>query len=90
MFETGQYCNQTKYSNAEIDALWEKGFTELNKEKREEIYKQIQQDISKDAPIYTIDYEQNLMAAQKNLKGIKDAKPSPAILFEDWSKLYVE
>ncbi len=32
MFETGQYCNQTKYSNAKIDALWEKGFTELNKE----------------------------------------------------------
>lgn len=22
--KTGQYCNQTKYSNAKIDALWEK------------------------------------------------------------------
>lgn len=52
-----------------------KGFTELNKEKREEIYKQIQQDISKDAPIYTIDYEQNLMAAQKSKRiNLKDAK----------------
>ncbi len=90
MFETGEYCNQTKYSNPEVDKLWNDGFTELDKEKRKEIYEKIQKTVSEDAPIYTIDYEQNLMVAQKGLQGIEDAKPTSVVIFEDWSKLFVE
>lgn len=90
MFETGTYHNQTNYSNEAVDKLWNEGAKELDIQKREEIYKQIQSLVSQDAPVYTIDYEQNLMIAQKGLKGIDEAKPKSAILFEDWSKLYVE
>lgn len=90
MYETGTFHNQTNYSNPEVDKLWNEGAKELNKEKRQEIYEKIQSLVSKDAPVYTIDYEQNLMIAQKGLKGMEEAKPISVLLFEDWSKLYVD
>ena len=90
MFETGTYHNQTNYSNPEVDKLWNEGAKELNKEKRQEIYEKIQSLVSQDAPVYTIDYEQNLMVAQKGLKGMKEAKPKSVLMFEDWSKVYVD
>ncbi|MEG2789289.1 MAG: ABC transporter substrate-binding protein [Romboutsia sp.] len=90
MYETGTFHNQTNYSNSEVDKLWNEGAKELNKEKRQEIYEKIQSLVSKDAPIYTIDYEQNLMVAQKGLKGIEEAKSTSVLMFEDWSKLYVD
>ena len=90
MFETGTFHNQTSYSNKEVDDLWNKGFVEGDKEERKEIYKEIQHLVAEDAPIYTIDYEQNLMVAQKNLKGIEEAKPISVLLFQDWDKLYIE
>lgn len=90
MYQTGRFHNQTNYSNEVVDSLWEKGAEELDTEKRKNIYIKLQQLISQDAPVYTIDYEQNLMIANKNLKGIDDAKPISANMFEDWSKLYIE
>lgn len=90
MFETGTYHNQTNYSNPKVDELWKKGFSEVDKNKRKEIYEEIQKTVAEDAAIYTIDYEQNLMVAQKSLKGIEEAQPTSVLMFQDWSKLYVE
>lgn len=89
MFETGTYYNQTGYSNKKVDELWNKGVKEIDREKRRAIYEEIQKLVAEDSPIYTIDYEQNLIVAQKGLKGIEEAKPTNVILFEDWSKLYI-
>ncbi|MEG1256195.1 ABC transporter substrate-binding protein [Clostridium sp.] len=90
MFETGSFYNKTGYSNPEVDKLWNKGFNESDGEKRKEIYRDIQLKIAEDAVIYPIDYEEILMIAQKNLKGIDKAIPKGMIMFEDWSKLYIK
>lgn len=89
MFETGSYYNQTGYTNFKVDNLWKVGEKELDADKRKAIYRDIQLQIASDAPIYVIDYEQNLMVAQKNLDGVPEAKPKANILFEDWSKLHL-
>lgn len=89
MFKTGEYGNQTNYSNIEVDKLWDMGIAEIDLEKRRLIYEEIQRLIAEDAPIYTIEYEENFMVAQVDLRGIEEAKPKEGILFEDWSKLYL-
>lgn len=89
MFETGSYYNQTGYTNIKVDDLWKVGAEEVDADKRKAIYRDIQRQIASDAAIYAIDYEQNLMVAQKNLDGVPEAKPTANILFEDWSKLHV-
>lgn len=89
MFETGSYYNQTGYTNFKVDNLWKVGAEEVDADRRKAIYRDIQRQIASDAAIYAIDYEQNLMVAQKNLDGVPEAKPTANILFEDWSKLHL-
>jgi peptide/nickel transport system substrate-binding protein len=89
MFETGSYYNQTGYTNFKVDNLWKIGAEEVDADKRKAIYRDIQLQIASDAVIYAIDYEQNLIVAQKNLDGVPEAKPTANILFEDWSKLHL-
>ena len=58
---------------------------------KKDIYEKIQKIISDDAAIYPIDYEENLMIAQKKLKGLDEAMKSEGIvMFRDWSKLYLQ
>ncbi|WP_346890484.1 ABC transporter substrate-binding protein [Clostridium sp. UBA1056] len=89
MFETGSYYNQTGYTNFRVDDLWKLGEEELDADKRKAIYRDIQLQVASDAPIYVIDYQQNLMVAKKSLDGVPEARPIANILFEDWSKLHL-
>lgn len=91
IYETGSIYNTSGYSNREVDELWQQGFKEVDDEKRKDIYEKIQKMIYDDAAIYPIDYEENLMIAQKNLKGLDEAMKSEGIvMFRDWSKLYLK
>lgn len=91
IYETGSIYNVSGYSNKDVDKLWDQGARESNDDKRKEIYESIQKMILDDAAVYTIDYEENLMIAQKNLMGLDEAMKSEGIImFRDWSKLYVK
>ncbi len=55
----------------EVDKLLEAGKTELDPEKRKEIYKQIQEIVRKDLPMYMIVYPLNNVVTKKDIKNFK-------------------
>ncbi|MCI5725408.1 MULTISPECIES: ABC transporter substrate-binding protein [Fusobacterium] len=67
----GSAGNRTFYSNQKVDELLMAGKTELDPVKRNEIYKEIQEIIRKDIPMYMMVYPMQAVATQKNVKGFK-------------------
>jgi peptide/nickel transport system substrate-binding protein len=61
--------NFGSYSNPEVDALYLKGKTEFNREKRAEIYGQIQRVLWEDQPYTWLYYRNSLYAFSKKLRG---------------------
>jgi peptide/nickel transport system substrate-binding protein len=89
LFKTGQMYNFMGYSNSDIDDVWGKAAIEMDKEKRGELYKTIQQTIVDDMIEYPIAYPKSIVAINKKYGGIEEAKPAPIFMFEDLSKLYM-
>ena len=67
----GSAGNRSFYSNPTVDKLLEEGRTELDPEKRKVIYKEIQEIIRKDIPMYMIIYPLQNVVTQKNIKNFK-------------------
>ena len=67
----GAAGNRSFYSNPEVDKLLEEGRTELDPEKRKAIYKEIQEIIRRDIPMYMIVYPLQNVVTQKNIKNFK-------------------
>lgn len=67
----GSAGNRTFYSNQKVDELLMAGKTELDPVKRNEIYKEIQEIIRKDIPMYMMVYPMQAVATQRNVKGFK-------------------
>ena len=67
----GNAGNRSFYSNPELDKLLKAGKVEMDPEKRKEIYKQAQEIIRYDIPMYMILYPTQAVATQKNIKGFK-------------------
>ena len=88
-FVTSEMYNGSKYANKEMDELWKKGAVEMDKNKREQIYKNIQKTIIDDMPIYPIGYTKSIIAINKKYGGVKEAKTVPIFMFQDLSKLYI-
>lgn len=87
MFVSGGANAQTVYSSEEANALWAAGVEEMDKTKREEIYKKLQQQIKDDFTIYPIAYPNFSMATQSQFRGLDAIKAIP--IFEDYMKLYM-
>ena len=54
--KTGQGSNTLQYSNPEVDKLLEEGVSTLDREKRKQIYQQVQSIIRDDLPFHTVFY----------------------------------
>lgn len=70
LLKSGAFTNYADYSNADFDALLEKGTFELDPEKRAEISRQAQEIAIGDAPwafLYSADY---IVAARKGVTGV--------------------
>lgn len=87
--ETTGESNISQYSNKELDELWEKANLETDAKKRDEMYKDLQKSIAKDLPLYPVAYPKSIIAVDKKVGGIKEAKPAPIYMFRDLSKLYL-
>lgn len=61
--------NTSYYVNEEVDALLTEAQTEIDEEKRNELYKQAQEIIFEDAPWAPIAHSTPLLAAKANVKG---------------------
>lgn len=63
--------NRTFYSNPKVDQLLKEGKAELDVEKRKSIYKEVQEIIRKDIPMYMVAYPTYNVITKKDVKNFK-------------------
>ncbi len=90
LFKTGGGSNYFKLANDTVDQLFNDGAVELDTTKREAIYDDLQKEIADQAVIYPIVDNKKILAANKRIQGIDDAKLVPIYTFEDMAKLTIK
>lgn len=68
---SGKTMNSSNYSNPIVDDLIKQGRSEVDSEKRTQIYQQINEIVTKDAPIVVLLNPMVLSAAHSDIKGIQ-------------------
>lgn len=81
------YSNGSGYSNPEMDRLLEAGMVENDREKRREIYKQMQQLAMTDLPTFPIVYIDWFSIYNTKVKGLNTTALG---LYENFSDVYIE
>jgi peptide/nickel transport system substrate-binding protein len=76
------------YKDKRVDELLEKGRTEINREKRKGIYKELYLKIANDQPYYFLYYPESVVGINKRVKGL--SKPGPAGVMPNIEKVWVE
>src|ERR1043165_137987 len=69
--ETRPSRNRSRYSNKELDVLLEEAVNTLDREKGVELYKKIQDIVSRDVPVFPLWYGSNVVIAKKNVQNIQ-------------------
>ena len=69
--EAGDAYNRAGYRNDKVEELYAQGLLEFDREKRTEIYKEIQQILTEESPWIWVYYEQGHTAINKRVKGIE-------------------
>lgn len=90
LFKSGANANYARYSNPEVDKLFEQGAGEADPAKRGEVYKKLQEIIAEDAVIYPVAYTKTIVAIDKRFGGLDEAVLKPVVIFEDPAKLYLK
>lgn len=90
MFTSDGKNNYFQFKNVTIDKLFKDGASELEEAKRKTIYEQVQQEIAKEAVIYPIVDNKRVLAVNKRISGVEEAKLVPIYTFEDISKLIIK
>lgn len=77
--EKGQLVgfNDVEFRNSELDKLLEQGRTELNQEKRKEIYAQVQKLINEELPYVFLFSRNNVAAMNNRIQGVVWSKTGP-------------
>ena len=63
--------NRVRYRSPKVDQLLEAGRRELDRVKRKDIYRQIQQILARDVPVISLWHEDNLVVIRKAVDGYK-------------------
>jgi peptide/nickel transport system substrate-binding protein len=63
--------NRSRYSNKELDSLIEEAVNTFDREKALDLYKKIQDIVSRDVPVFTLWYQSNVVIARKDVKNIQ-------------------
>jgi peptide/nickel transport system substrate-binding protein len=63
--------NRSRYSNKELDALLEEAVNTFDRQKGLELYKKIQDIVSRDVPVFPMWYQSNIVIAKKNVGNIQ-------------------
>jgi len=63
--------NRSRYSNKELDALLEEAVNTFDRQKALELYKKIQDIVSRDVPVFPMWYQSNIVIAKKNVGNIQ-------------------
>lgn len=67
---SGKTMNSSNYSNPVVDDLLKQGRSEKDAQKRKQIYEQVNQIVTQDAPIVILQNPMVLSAAKKNIEGL--------------------
>ena len=62
--------NRSRYSNAELDKLLDEAVNTFDRTKAKELYRQIQDLVSRDVPVIPLWYQANIVIAKDNVKNI--------------------
>ncbi|GEN54555.1 ABC transporter substrate-binding protein [Halobacillus faecis] len=87
IFHTDGKYNQQNYSNSEVDELLEQGRTEMDQEKRKEIYDQAQAIIAEDAPMVFLYANPHISAIRDRVKGFE---VTPTVTTKSLEKTKIE
>ena len=63
--------NRSRYSNPELDKLVEEAVNTFDRVRARELYRQIQDIVSRDLPVFTWWYQSNIVIARKNVGNIQ-------------------
>ena len=69
--ETRPSRNRSRYSNKELDALLDEAVNTFDRQKGLELYKKIQEIVSRDVPVFPLWYQSNVVIAKKNVNDIQ-------------------
>ena len=69
--ETRPSRNRSRYSNKELDELLDEALNTFDRQKGLELYKQIQEIVSRDVPVVPLWYGSNVVIAKKNVQNIQ-------------------
>jgi peptide/nickel transport system substrate-binding protein len=69
--ETRPSRNRSRYSNKELDALLEEAVNTFDRQKALELYKRIQDIVSREVPVFPLWYQSNIVIAKKNVGNIQ-------------------
>lgn len=71
LFTTSGNFNRTNYSNPQLDPVLQSAVDTFDREKARELYKQAQEIISRDIPLFPLWYPSNMVVARKRVGNIK-------------------
>ena len=63
--------NRSRYSNPELDAMLEEAVKTFDRERAKELYRKIQDIVSRDVPVFPLWYQSNIVIARKNVGNIQ-------------------
>ena len=69
--ETRASRNRSRYSNPELDTLLEEAVNTFDRQRASELYKRIQEIVSRDVPVFPLWYQSNIVIARKNVGNIQ-------------------
>jgi peptide/nickel transport system substrate-binding protein len=69
--ETRSARNRSRYSNKELDALLDEALNTFDRQKGLELYRKIQEIVSRDVPVFPLWYGSNVVIAKKNVQNIQ-------------------
>jgi peptide/nickel transport system substrate-binding protein len=69
--QTRSARNRSRYSNKELDALLDEAVNTFDRQRGLELYKKIQDIVSRDVPIFPLWYQSNVVIARKNVQNIR-------------------
>jgi peptide/nickel transport system substrate-binding protein len=78
--------NRWRYRNAEVDRLTTLGREELDRDKRKQIYAQVQQLVAEDVPIVPLWHEDNIILSNVDVQGYTTAPNARLIGLRDVTK----
>jgi len=76
--------NQISFSNAEVDALLEKGRTSCHQQERVATYRRIQEILAEEQPVLFLYFKDALPAVSSRVRGIKPEPAGIGYNFIDW------